>query len=256
MLRIRVGKRVSRGTRYDYPISTSKEGDDRIFKVLHTYTDFEKLHRELHRDTTVPGLAECSKFPVPKLAIHTSEALDERTQQLGFYLASVAALCHTANTSPAALLEFLSVDSDEDLPPPPYAADLAMPAPPSPSNAAWDNNVDTQRRRQRASGRLGRAYRRVRLRRILAWQQSATADESLAGWLRKLDLSMPVLAALAPALPSDAPSSAILALHTLRQGQVREMLAAADLGGLSRTVWESVATLQKQHTASGSEHGP
>lgn len=229
---------------------------DAHFTTQHRYNDFVNLHAEML--DVIVGLPPV--FPVPKLSLHLSSSLDERTSHLQFYCNALVAFCAVANEPPPeGLMRFLGAlpdpgagdapdesAEDDDAAPAAMAAELASIAALLTANAIEQALMAIQAKAEGAAlCRLQRSARRRRARCLQAGGATRTGW-SLLRWLRTLPLHVLVSEALVPP-PGD---EAHRFVTSLTEARLAARLSDKGLGALAAPVWRAIERLRRHEDES------
>ena len=229
---------------------------DAHFTTQHRYNDFVTLHAEML--DVIVGLPPV--FPVPKLSLHLSSSLDERTSHLQFYCNALVAFCAVANEPPPeGLMRFLGAlpdpgagdapdesAEDDDAAPAAMAAELASIAALLTANAIEQALMAIQAKAEGAAlCRLQRSARRRRARCLQAGGATRTGW-SLLRWLRTLPLHVLVSEALVPP-PGD---EAHRFVTSLTEARLAARLSDKGLGALAAPVWRAIERLRRHEDES------
>jgi hypothetical protein len=229
---------------------------DAHFTTQHRYNDFVSLHAEML--DVIVGLPPV--FPVPKLSLHLSSSLDERTSHLQFYCNALVAFCAVANEPPPeGLMRFLGAlpdpgagdapdesAEDDDAAPAAMAAEHASIAALLTANAIEQALMAIQAKAEGAAlCRLQRSARRRRARCLQAGGATRTGW-SLLRWLRTLPLHVLVSEALVPP-PGD---EAHRFVTSLTEARLAARLSDKGLGALAAPVWRAIERLRRHEDES------
>jgi hypothetical protein len=229
---------------------------DAHFTTQHRYNDFVTLHAEML--DVIVGLPPV--FPVPKLSLHLSSSLDERTSHLQFYCNALVAFCAVANEPPPeGLMRFLGAlpdpgagdapdesAEDDDAAPAAMAAEHASIAALLTANAIEQALMAIQAKAEGAAlCRLQRSARRRRARCLQAGGATRTGW-SLLRWLRTLPLHVLVSEALVPP-PGD---EAHRFVTSLTEARLAARLSDKGLGALAAPVWRAIERLRRHEDES------
>jgi hypothetical protein len=229
---------------------------DAHFTTQHRYNDFVALHAEML--DVIVGLPPV--FPVPKLSLHLSSSLDERTSHLQFYCNALVAFCAVANEPPPeGLMRFLGAlpdpgagdapdesAEDDDAAPAAMAAEHASIAALLTANAIEQALMAIQAKAEGAAlCRLQRSARRRRARCLQAGGATRTGW-SLLRWLRTLPLHVLVSEALVPP-PGD---EAHRFVTSLTEARLAARLSDKGLGALAAPVWRAIERLRRHEDES------
>jgi hypothetical protein len=229
---------------------------DAHFTTQHRYNDFVSLHAEML--DVIVGLPPV--FPVPKLSLHLSSSLDERTSHLQFYCNALVAFCAVANEPPPeGLMRFLGAlpdpgagdapdesAEDDDAAPAAMAAELASIAALLTATAIEQALMAIQAKAEGAAlCRLQRSARRRRARCLQAGGATRTGW-SLLRWLRTLPLHVLVSEALVPP-PGD---EAHRFVTSLTEARLAARLSDKGLGALAAPVWRAIERLRRHEDES------
>jgi hypothetical protein len=229
---------------------------DAHFTTQHRYNDFVALHAEML--DVIVGLPPV--FPVPKLSLHLSSSLDERTSHLQFYCNALVAFCAVANEPPPeGLMRFLGAlpdpgagdapdesTEDDDAAPAAMAAEHASIAALLTANAIEQALMAIQAKAEGAAlCRLQRSARRRRARCLQAGGATRTGW-SLLRWLRTLPLHVLVSEALVPP-PGD---EAHRFVTSLTEARLAARLSDKGLGALAAPVWRAIERLRRHEDES------
>ena len=199
-------------------------------------------------------------FPVPKLSLHLSSSLDERTSHLQFYCNALVAFCAVANEPPPeGLMRFLGAlpdpgagdapdesTEDDDAAPAAMAAEHASIAALLTANAIEQALMAIQAKAVGAAlCRLQRSARRRRARCLQAGGATRTGW-SLLRWLRTLPLHVLVSEALVPP-PGD---EAHRFVTSLTEARLAARLSDKGLGALAAPVWRAIERLRRHEDES------
>ena len=199
-------------------------------------------------------------FPVPKLSLHLSSSLDERTSHLQFYCNALVAFCAVANEPPPeGLMRFLGAlpdpgagdapdesTEDDDAAPAAMAAEHASIAALLTANAIEQALMAIQAKAEGAAlCRLQRSARRRRARCLQAGGATRTGW-SLLRWLRTLPLHVLVSEALVPP-PGD---EAHRFVTSLTEARLAARLSDKGLGALAAPVWRAIERLRRHEDES------
>jgi hypothetical protein len=220
---------------------------DAHFTTQHRYNDFVALHAEML--DVIVGLPPV--FPVPKLSLHLSSSLDERTSHLQFYCNALVAFCAVANEPPPeGLMRFLGAlpdpgagdapdesTEDDDAAPAAMAAEHASIAALLTANAIEQALMAIQAKAEGAAlCRLQRSARRRRARCLQAGGATRT------GWR----LHVLVSEALVPP-PGD---EAHRFVTSLTEARLAARLSDKGLGALAAPVWRAIERLRRHEDES------
>jgi hypothetical protein len=229
---------------------------DAHFTTQHRYNDFVTLHAEML--DVIVGLPPV--FPVPKLSLHLSSSLDERTSHLQFYCNALVAFCAVANEPPPeGLMRFLGAlpdpgagdapdesAEDDDAAPAAMAAEHASIAALLTANAIEQALMAIQAKAEGAAlCRLQRSARRRRARCLQAGGATRTGW-SLLRWLRTQSLHVLVSEALVPP-PGD---EAHRFVTSLTEARLAARLSDKGLGALAAPVWRAIERLRRHEDES------
>jgi hypothetical protein len=229
---------------------------DAQYTTQHRYNDFVMLHAEML--DVIVGLPPV--FPVPKLSLHLSSSLDERTSHLQFYCNALVAFCAVANEPPPeGLMRFLGAlpdpgagdapdesTEDDDAAPAAMAAELASIAALLTANAIEQALMAIQAKAEGAAlCRLQRSARRRRARCLQAGGATRTGW-SLLRWLRTQSLHVLVSEALVPP-PGD---EAHRFVTSLTEARLAARLSDKGLGALAAPVWRAIERLRRHEDES------
>jgi hypothetical protein len=197
---------------------------------------------------------------VPKLSLHLSSSLDERTSHLQFYCNALVAFCAVANEPPPeGLMRFLGAlpdpgagdapdesAEDDDAAPAAMAAEHASIAALLTANAIEQALMAIQAKAEGAAlCRLQRSARRRRARCLQAGGATRTGW-SLLRWLRTLPLHVLVSEALVPP-PGD---EAHRFVTSLTEARLAARLSDKGLGALAAPVWRAIERLRRHEDES------